>query len=177
MNRGEVGLEAALAELAAPGPPALGSALAWSGAMAAAVIEMAAVGGVREQAARSRERLLRLGREDARAYRRFLVSAEDPKLQLLEEATRLPLEIAREARRLRDAARGNPGSSEARATDIEGSVHLLTSVAAGAARLAGVNAQRGGERLETIAREAARILTEEATTLSGWNDSGPSGHG
>lgn len=150
-----------LQELSGPGPPAIGSALAWSGAMGAAIVEMCTEGELQVLARETRDRLAELGRSDAEIYDRFLVSPPETRLELLREVTSLPLEVGRWAARLRDRL---PDVAEVRdsvAADLEGATRLLTLVARESARLALWNAAGAGSDLSDLEADARRMAEIE----------------
>lgn len=159
-----------LNELSRPGPPAAGSALAWSGAMAAAVLAMAIPGAPGARARQAGSELAELGRLDAEVYHRFLVSQEPERLESLRKATRSPLEIGKRAAELRDAVVNAPSVSGSLASDVEVSIRLLTFVAAEAGRLALTNARSAGSALQELEEEAWRLIQGERERLAGWMD-------
>ncbi len=154
-----------LEALRAPGSPAAGAALAYVGAVAAALGEMCL--GDRpesEQAQVSRGRFLELARRDAEAYARYLRAPGPERRGALTEATETPLVIAQEARALWELLAPRQAEvAPARALDLAAALDLVRTVARSAARLARFNA--------STAEPAFLASEERAREMERWAES------
>jgi formiminotetrahydrofolate cyclodeaminase len=161
--------------------PSAGSAAAWSGALAASLLEMAAGYAGTEDAARARElrgQLLEAGERDLSAYEPVLAATRldpgDPSRaerlgDALSRASEPPLMIARAAAEVAERAAAVAGQSSAPlAGDALAGVLLAEAAAQSAARLVEINisARRDDPRLGEVARLVERAAAARARTLA-----------
>lgn len=160
-----------LEALAAPGAPAAGTALAYIGSMAAALGMMCLVADAAEIAA-ARTRFVELAARDAEAYRTYQGARGDARA--VEEAIAVPLAIAEAARGLWERlAPHREAVPAARGEDLGVALDLLRTVAAGAARLAGFNAESSGRAGTSAHREAQALAAwAAAATVRGRESNG-----
>lgn len=145
--------------LGAPGSPAAGVALAYTGAMAAALAEMCLAGRPESGRARqSRQRFVELAKSDAEAYRHYLAAPALEKQAALEEATAPPLAVATEARELWEfLAPWLERVRPPRAADVAAALDLLRTLARASARLARFNARAAGLSLAEPEKRARAV--------------------
>jgi formiminotetrahydrofolate cyclodeaminase len=166
-----------LAALAERSPaPGGGAAAAWCGALAAALLEMAAefvgAGEAAGRAAALRARLLEAGEADLRCYEPVLsamrLAADDPARaerldRALSAACEPPLEVARGAAEVAElAASVTAGSKAAVRGDALAGVVLAEAAVRAAAELVEVNVGDDPRRTEAaqLAERAARIRAQ-----------------
>ena len=151
-------LDAVAAETAAPGG---GSVSAVAGALAAALVEMAARyahdwdgrDAAVERAADLRARLVKLAAADAEAYAAYLAAAPEDKQAALAHATDVPLAVAQAAAEVAEvAADVNEHGNRRLAGDVFAGARLATAATEAAANLAKIN------------REEARSQVPEPTS-------------